>query len=341
MHVSENVCRFVPPAAGPLVIAVSGGVDSVLLLNRLAKDGRWPLVVAHFDHGLRAESAEDAEFVRRLAQNAGITVFVRRGDVLGHREKMRQTVEEAARDLRHAFLREIREEVGAVAIVTGHHADDRAETLMLNLFRGAGAKGLGAMRMWNSKARILRPLLPYRKSEIVNAATADGLKWCEDATNADLDYDRNWVRNALFPALEQRRSGVVGVLARSAEHFAMVSDFIAHQGRDWIRTAEAECRFRSRGALFDRSAFASLHPVLQGEVLLQVWSRAHGSREGFSQKRVSEIVTWLEKGRDGTELFFGQGVVLRLHGSEVCLGQPRPRVRSAPPTPTNPAPAAS
>jgi tRNA(Ile)-lysidine synthase len=175
-----------------LVVAVSGGIDSVALLHMLHGSGR-ELVVAHVNHGIRDDSDEDEAFVRSLAENYGLP-FVATRLALG-----KDASEEQARTARYAWLERVREERGADAIATAHHQDDVLETMMINLLRGTGWRGLCSLR---NTTRRYRPLLGMSKAEIVMYALDHDLQWHEDSTNKSFKYLRNRVRNLVVPRLK-------------------------------------------------------------------------------------------------------------------------------------------
>jgi tRNA(Ile)-lysidine synthase len=164
------------------IVAVSGGVDSVSLLDMLARLTDHELVVAHFDHGIREDSAEDALFVAGLAEKYGLPFETRREE-LGS-----QASEELARTRRYEFLRSIAEKYNA-GIVTAHHADDAVETVAINLHRGTGWRGLAVL-----DSDIVRPLLGMHKKELQTYAETHALQWREDSTNASDAYLRNRLR---------------------------------------------------------------------------------------------------------------------------------------------------
>lgn len=164
------------------IVAVSGGVDSVVLLDMLAKKSDRELIVAHFDHGIRENSAEDAQFVESLAKKYNLPFETRR-------ENLGETAsEELARDRRYEFLREIGKKHNA-EIVTAHHADDVVESIAINLSRGTGWRGLAVL-----DSDITRPLTFFAKSEILDYAKKHDLKWRDDSTNATDKYLRNRIR---------------------------------------------------------------------------------------------------------------------------------------------------
>lgn len=173
---------------GSYVVAVSGGVDSIVLLDMLAKlqTPALQLIMAHFDHGIREDSASDAKFVSDLAAKYGLAFETKREE-LGV-----SASEEQARSRRYEFLRTVAKKNKA-KIVTAHHADDVIETIAINLQRGTGWRGLAVL----DSPDIVRPLLHVQKSELVSYAKKHNLTWREDSTNASDEYLRNRLRKKL------------------------------------------------------------------------------------------------------------------------------------------------
>ncbi len=170
------------------VIAVSGGVDSVVLLDMVAQEiAPYNLVVAHFDHGIRPESAKDEVFVRDLAKRYGL------GYETAREELGAGASEELARERRYAFLRDVAARYQATTIMTAHHRDDLVETIAINLSRGTGWRGLAVL----DSLDIERPLLDKTKAELIEYAQQNLLEWHEDVTNADTMYLRNDLRQKL------------------------------------------------------------------------------------------------------------------------------------------------
>ncbi len=212
-----------------IIVAVSGGVDSVVLLDMLVHrildlrlknldevsnskiqdlPSKISFVVAHFDHGIRNDSGEDAAFVESLAKKYGLQFELGQGN-LGA-----DASEAQAREMRYDFLRQCCKKYKALGIVTAHHQDDLIETAIINLIRGTGWRGLAAMahapnsksqiannyQLPTTKYRVLRPLLGTTKQELVNYANKHKLTWREDSTNSNQDFLRNYVRLTLLPA---------------------------------------------------------------------------------------------------------------------------------------------
>ncbi len=181
------------------VVAVSGGVDSVVLLDMLAKKPDLKLIVAHFDHGIRTESKTDANFVKSLADKYDLPFETKREE-LGTGAS-----EDLARSRRYKFLRSVAEKYGA-QIVTAHHADDVIETIAINLSRGTGWRGLAVL-----DSDIVRPLTDMTKTEIINYAKEKGLSWREDKTNADEKYLRNRIRGKLVDLDDDSKRQLLGL----------------------------------------------------------------------------------------------------------------------------------
>lgn len=191
---------------GKYVLAVSGGVDSVVLLDLLSKNKDLDLAVAHFDHGIRPDSADDAKFVKELAHKYGLGYESSEGN-LG-----KNASEAQARDVRYKFLNEVKAKAGARAIITAHHQDDVIETSMINIVRGTGRQGLSSLK---STPEIIRPLLFVSKNELLQYAKDHKLNWHEDSTNTDKKYLRNKIRlDVVANMTDQQRSRWLQILDR-------------------------------------------------------------------------------------------------------------------------------
>lgn len=187
-----NSTDLLPPQS-KIVMAVSGGVDSVSLLNlisQLQSYYNWQLVVAHFDHKVRSDSYKDSELVATLAEKYNAKYFL--GTYISDSHS-----EAALRKARYEFLENLRNEIAYDYIVTAHHAGDRIETAIFNTIRGADRSGITALKA--RRDAIIRPLLPFTKAEILTYANLQGLPYREDSTNTDISFSRNFVRHELLP----------------------------------------------------------------------------------------------------------------------------------------------
>lgn len=204
--VRESLARAGFPQAGDtLVSGLSGGPDSVALLDILLKTGRrrgFTVVAAHLDHRLRPASTEDVTFCISLCRELDVRLVTGETDVLGRARTLRRGIEETAREERYAFLRGVKDRTGAVAVAVAHTQDDQAETLLLRLLRGAGRLGLSGMRP--CQGDLLRPLLSVSRAEVVEYLRDRRLAWREDASNWNRTFRRNRIRHELLPYLEAR-----------------------------------------------------------------------------------------------------------------------------------------
>jgi tRNA(Ile)-lysidine synthase len=182
-----------------LLVAVSGGCDSVALLHLLrfaADDETLRVSAAHFDHAMRPGSARDAAWVRGLCAAWQVPL-------LDGRAQTPLRTEAEAREARYAFLRRAQAEAGATHLATAHHADDQAETVLFRVLRGTGIRGLAGIPPHND-AGLVRPLLPFWRAEIARYARAEGLCWREDPSNAETGHARNRIRLRLLPAIDRQ-----------------------------------------------------------------------------------------------------------------------------------------
>ena len=218
-----------------LLIALSGGSDSVALAAMLASERKrlgLSLCAAHLDHGIRAESAADAQWCRKLCKALDIPFYTARMDVPAESARRGEGLETVARRLRHGWLLGLREALGADYIALAHHMDDQAETVLMHLARGTGPQGIGGMS--ELSGALYRPLLGVRKRALADYLARRGLDWREDATNAVADNARNALRLHGIPALEKSYPQIVPAIARYAQSARIESDFVERQARLWI-----------------------------------------------------------------------------------------------------------
>jgi tRNA(Ile)-lysidine synthase len=228
--VDEAIARHGLIAHGDSVlVAVSGGPDSSALLDLLAaRAPAWKLRLglAHVDHGLRQESAQDADFVRQLAADLGLVLHTQRVDVRDLQRRWRVSIEQAGRRARYDFFQETAERHGYDRVALAHHADDGAETLLLNLLRGSGRLGLAGIAPVRD-GRYIRPLIRASRADIEDYLRRRGLPALRDPTNADSSFLRNRVRHQLIPLLERDfQPQARAVLGRTAE--------ILREEEDWL-----------------------------------------------------------------------------------------------------------
>ena len=199
-----------------LVVGLSGGVDSVVLLHAVRYAG-YPVSALHVHHGLSRLADDWLGFCADLCRELRVEFSVER--VVVERDSA-DGLEAAARRARHAAY----DRTDADWVLLAHHQRDRAETMLFNLLRGAGVRGAGALR--ERSGRILRPLVRVDRTDIIEYATANGLHWIEDDSNTDLRFSRNFLRHRVFPAIEERFPAATGRLAAAAGHLSEAADLL-------------------------------------------------------------------------------------------------------------------
>ncbi len=210
-----------------LLVAVSGGIDSMCLAEKVRLEG-GPFAIAHCNFHLRGkESDGDEAFVKAWADANGIPCHVRHFETSAYAAEQGISVEMAARRLRYHWFGELCRQHGYSGVAVAHNANDNAETLLLNLLRGTGIRGLLGMKAEGfipdpefSDIPLLRPLLGMTRVDIEAFAAEHGLSWREDATNALNDFKRNKIRNLVFPVFREINPSFVQTLNRDMERFA-------------------------------------------------------------------------------------------------------------------------
>lgn len=293
------------------VVAVSGGLDSVALLHLLRFTARAPadLVVAHFDHAMRPSSHEDACWVVGLCDTWGVPVRVERASVA-------PASEAEAREARYAFLEEIRREVGARLLLTAHHADDQAETVLFRALRGTGPPGLAGIPP--RREAIFRPLLSFWREELESYALGARLSWREDPSNLSPRHARNALRHRVLPEIERlvapgaRRALVrLGDLAREDESGwesllpALLLPLGLQESEGWLSV--------------DRHGLVALHPAVRARVLRSLAARVGPPLDEAGTRLAVEFVASADS---GLSLGLGGGVTLRRELDRVTLGVP-------------------
>ena len=284
-----------------LVVAVSGGPDSMALLSLLA-DLKAPcslrLHVAHLNHGLRPEADGDEQFVADHTVRLGLPFTSRRADIGAYRRERRLSVEHAAREARYAFLSDVAAETGAAAVALGHTADDQAETILLHVARGAGVHGLQGMQSATTmrtagerQVVLFRPMLSVPREETEKVCRAFGVVPREDATNLDIAYTRNLVRQQVMPLLRQVNPSVREALLRLGRAAAAETDYINNKVTErWPPLV----RETPVGLELDRALLLSEHPAIRHAVLRRAYAMLLGDAEGLEEAHVTAMERSLE-----------------------------------------------
>lgn len=300
----------------PILLALSGGADSVALLSLLcgyAKKTGAPLFVAHVNHKLRgADSDADRDFCRGLADQHGLPFFLLEADVGALAAQNRRGIEEEARILRYEFFSSLMEEHNIPLLATAHHADDNAETVLLHLTRGSGLRGLcgiAPVRDFGS-GKLLRPLLSATKTEILAFCEANRLAYVTDATNADTDYARNRIRHNVMPELCHINPSAAESMARLCKVAARENDFMdicaeefltAHQKPDGTIPTEAINR---------------AHPALAARVITHLLEEM---LDEASSVHTDAVLQLAKNGIPHTSLDLGDGVRATIENGALLL----------------------
>lgn len=212
-----------------ILLAVSGGIDSMYMAYKAIEQSR-DFAVAHCNFTLREEESDgDERFVQDWCLEHGVRFFSRRFDTSAYAAEHGISIEMAARELRYGWFAELCQEKGFDAVAVAHNANDNAETLMLNLLRGTGSRGLrgmGAVSDREEGLTILRPLLSITREEIKTWMLENGHGWREDRTNAMSEYKRNKIRNEVFPVFAQINPSFIQTLNRDMEHFTEADSIV-------------------------------------------------------------------------------------------------------------------
>ncbi len=285
---------------GKYVVGVSGGVDSMVLLDLLRLYPRVGIIVAHYDHGVRSDSARDRKFVQEVAEKHDLPFAYDEG-------RLGAKVSEAeAREKRYAFLRKIQAASRSDGIITAHHQDDVLETAIINLMRGTGRKGLSSLRsMTGHDGTVARPLLRVPKSEILDYARRHKLEWHEDSTNIDTTYLRNHVRHNLLPKWKQlERRRLLDILERMQEVNEELDDMLE-------QTAQQ--------ASLDREWFIAL-PHNAAKEYLAAWLRRHDIRD-FDRNTLERLTVAAKVAESGKAIDIVRGHRLEVDGRNLKLGR--------------------
>jgi tRNA(Ile)-lysidine synthase len=272
------------------IIAVSGGVDSMVLLRLMyekslerkgqSQPPQTSLIVAHFNHGIRKDASEDEELVRETSQQYNLPFEVGYGG-LG-----KNSSEQLARIRRYEFLESVKAKHSADYIMTAHHQDDLIETAFINVLRGSGHRGLVAMKI---NTRVTRPLIHIPKQEILAYAKKHKIKWREDITNQDDIYLRNYIRNNILAGLTGEKRNLL------VHNIEKIADIIAEKD---ISVAKMSQNIISENAII-RGKYIVLPLEVRRELIMH-WLRTEGHRN-FEKQSIEKLDIALKTGKAGTK----------------------------------------
>lgn len=272
-----------------ILIGVSGGADSVCLLHilrALQKQMQFSVYVLHVNHGVRVEAQRDGEYVKELCQELQIPFYLEQVDMTGYAKEHGMSGEEAGRVLRYQLFNTYREKLGCRLVVVAHHQNDRAETLLFNLFRGTGIQGLSSIRP--VREHIIRPLLCLSREEIEGYLFDKDIEYCQDVTNLSDDYSRNKIRHHIIPYAEREICGqAVAHMNETAAQLSEIADYLELQTEEAFRAC----------ALWDTDAVAfsiermrSYHSIIQKRIILRAFELLTPYRKDITSAHVTGIL---------------------------------------------------
>ncbi len=295
--------KLIPPNRS-LLVAFSGGVDSVCLSNALLELRGFlkleRIALAHFNHRLRKEADREEEFCRSYAKERGLEIFVGSEEVSMIAERTGKNLEETARELRYSFLREVKEREGFDLIATAHHLNDLVETALIWLSRGAGLEGLIGFEP--KEGDIVRPLYEATREEILSYARARGLRWVEDTSNRDPRFFRNRVRMEVIPVLKSINPNL-------EETFLRTRKILKDENELMEKLSEETLKAVLRGNCVEVKGLSEAHVAIQRRALVKFT----GVRNFSKIEQLRRLL-----GRGG-EVSLGENLKVIRKGKLLCL----------------------
>jgi tRNA(Ile)-lysidine synthase len=311
----------------PIVIGVSGGADSLSLLDLLYKTGLL-LVVGHLNHGLRDEAMDEAEIVRLFCQDRSIDCFIETINVREIASTNGQSIEEAGRKARYQFLFNLAQEKKAQVVAVAHNLDDQVETILMHLLRGSGLAGLRGMdhrqfpNEWSKTIPLVRPLLDFSKAEIVEYCRQNGLIPAIDKTNQDRAYYRNRLRMDLVPYLESYNPAIRNRLISMSDVLRKEDDFLQQETQTAIDQSVTD-----KGVGFyviNRQNLRELHPAILRRVLYRLMKQLRPTTPNIVFETIDDAAKFLDAPTKSGKLSLVAGLEMSIyHKHSIILAEAR------------------
>lgn len=288
-----------------LLVALSGGMDSMCLIDALYKlqvEIGYKIIAIHINHGIRGEEADrDMRFVEDYCKSMNVELIVEKVDALKHSKNNKQTVEEAARALRYKAFGIICDSISKkykknkTYIVVAHHTKDQVETVIHNMLRGTGLKGIAAMKKQNGN--ILRPLIDISKKEIEEYVNKYDVPYVEDSTNEDVQYTRNFIRTEIISKLEKVNNAAINHIIELSKQARELNDYV-----------EKECEKAYKKVLtkntatsisIDLSKFNSKENVIKAGIVKKAFDELVGTLKDITKVNINDIISLSEKEKGG------------------------------------------
>ena len=274
-----------------IVVGVSGGPDSICLLNvlkNLQNELKINIVVAHINHMIRKEADSETEFVQDFCEQRDIKCFVKKADVLQIAKEKKLGTEEAGRKIRYDFFEEVKNIVGGNKIATAHNANDNAETVLMNFLRGSGSTGLKGIEPIRDN-KLIRPIIECTRQEIEQYCNEKGLNPKYDKTNQENIYTRNKIRNMLIPYIQENfNPNIIETITRLADVVSSEDDFIENvSNENYKKLLVIEEKNRIELKLKE---FNLLDEVLKNRIILIATRKLFGSTQGIEKVNIEDII---------------------------------------------------
>jgi len=309
--IQENIFRYELFERGSkIVVGVSGGPDSVCLLDalyKLQKKYDLDLIVAHVNYSLRGkDSKKDEEFVRKLVKKYSLPIEVLK--IKNSEIKKAGKSEDKLRTIRYDFFEKVSKKYKADAIAVGHNLNDQAETVLMRIMRGTGLRGLGAIKFRNNN--IIRPLLNIPQKEIIAYLRRNKVPYRIDKTNLSTDFTRNKIRNKLIPQIEKEfNPNIQESLFKFSESATADYDFISRYAKEWI----------AANKILKISALSNLHPSIRREVLRQALEKHNPSLREIESAHIEEILKILKSNKNKRQQITFKGLKIGRIGDKLMI----------------------
>ncbi len=308
------------PEGATVVCALSGGADSVCLLMLMSMCKKIHTVACHVHHGIRGEEADrDAEFCEKLCREYGIPLNTVYEDVPAYMKKTGKSMEEAARELRYEALCQFCRDVDAYGVMTAHHETDNAETVIMNLLRGTGVKGLAGIppKRPLSKYWLMRPLLSTSKADILEYLELAGIEYVVDSTNQSLDTTRNYLRNEVFPKLTKINYRAISHIALAAERVRAELDFSESVCDEVMKKATV----KNNSVSVSVQLLKDTHETVRKSAFLRMFRIASGTHEMLTSLNFGDINDLLNSNSPSAEMSLPLGVSVYREYDKLCMAR--------------------
>lgn len=302
-----------------IVVGVSGGPDSISLLHLLIKyklKFGYELVVCHINHLIREDSTDDEIFVENYCEKNNIKFYVKRIDVETYAKENKLSVEDAGRRIRYDFFEEVRNKENANKIAIAHNKNDNAETVLLNLIRGAGTKGLEGIRAFDKNRNIIRPIINVEKKDIISFCKKEKLEPRIDSTNSQNIYRRNQIRNDILPKLAEINPNIIDTLTRTSdiiyEENIFVDSVTAEMFKQFAKVEENKISFELK-------TFNIESKILKSSLILNAIELLTGDRKNVQKINIEDILKMADRKVGNKQIQINKKIVASINKGHLEL----------------------